>query len=161
MIFARAAPRAAQTGDWRARVLIVSLRALRAASLGRDRRCSPRPASGRRSARSSRPGTRAQLARATAGADARAGASLPGFHVTVARSRWTRDPVDLYRAGQEAQLAANVAEADGLELLAFEDTGSYRLLLPAMSEDPDELTASTRRRWRRCRPTTSSTRPIS
>ena len=37
VIFARAAPRAAQAGDWRARVLIVSLRALRAASPGRDR----------------------------------------------------------------------------------------------------------------------------
>jgi DNA-binding PucR family transcriptional regulator len=36
-------------------------------------------------------------------------------------------------------LAANVAEADAAELLAFEDTGSYRLLLPAMSEDPSEL----------------------
>ena len=33
-IFARAAPRSAQTGDWRARVLVVSLRALRAASSG-------------------------------------------------------------------------------------------------------------------------------
>ncbi len=33
-IFARAAPRAAQTGDWRARVLVVALRALRGASSG-------------------------------------------------------------------------------------------------------------------------------
>jgi DNA-binding PucR family transcriptional regulator len=47
--------------------------------------------------------------------------------------------VDLYRAGKEALLAANVAEAEGLSLLAFEDTGAYRLLLPAMSEDPGEL----------------------
>jgi DNA-binding PucR family transcriptional regulator len=36
-------------------------------------------------------------------------------------------------------LAANVAEAEGHATLAFEDTGSYRLLLPAMSEDPGEL----------------------
>ena len=57
----------------------------------------------------------------------------------VARSRWVGDPVDLYRAGKEALLAANVAEAEGHALLAFEDTGSYRLLLPAMSEDPGEL----------------------
>ena len=55
------------------------------------------------------------------------------------------DPVDLYRAGNEALLAANVAEArpagidDPLQVLAFEDTGAYRLLLPAMSEDPAEL----------------------
>ena len=51
----------------------------------------------------------------------------------------TDDPAEAYRAGKEAQLAANVAEADDLELLAFEDTGAYRLLLPAMSEDPAEL----------------------
>ena len=38
--------------------------------------------------------------------------SLPGFHLTVAYSRWVGDPTDLYRAGQEALLAANVAEAE-------------------------------------------------
>jgi DNA-binding PucR family transcriptional regulator len=59
--------------------------------------------------------------------------------VTVSRSRWVSDPVDLYRAGKEALLAVNVADAEGRALLAFEDTGSYRLLLPAMSEDPAEL----------------------
>jgi PucR family transcriptional regulator, purine catabolism regulatory protein len=32
-----------------------------------------------------------------------------------------------------------VAEAQRTELLAFEDTGAYRILLPAMSEDPAEL----------------------
>ena len=36
-------------------------------------------------------------------------------------------------------MAANVAEAEGRSPLAFEETGSYRLLLPAMSEDPAEL----------------------
>ena len=36
-------------------------------------------------------------------------------------------------------MAVNVGEAEGRALLAFEDTGSYRLLLPAMSEDPREL----------------------
>ena len=66
-------------------------------------------------------------------------ASLPGFAFAVARSRPTADPADLHRAGAEALLAANVAEARGLPELAFEETGAYRLLLPAMSEDPDEL----------------------
>jgi DNA-binding PucR family transcriptional regulator len=65
--------------------------------------------------------------------------SLAGFTVTVAHSRRTDDPVDIYRAGKEALLAVNVAEAEGLATLAFEDTGAYRLLLPAMSEDPAEL----------------------
>ena len=45
--------------------------------------------------------------------------------------------MDLHRAGKEAGLAANVALADDLpNVLAFEDTGAYRLLI---SEDPDEL----------------------
>jgi sugar diacid utilization regulator len=66
--------------------------------------------------------------------------SLHGFTFAVGHSRLATDPVDLYRAGNEALLAANVAEA-GTEdaVLAFEETGAYRLLLPAMSEDPAEL----------------------
>jgi DNA-binding PucR family transcriptional regulator len=80
-----------------------------------------------------------RLARAAEGLQRELTAALPGFGVTVARSRWTQDPVDLYRAGKEALLAANVAEAEGHSVLAFEDTGAYRLLLPAMSEDPGEL----------------------
>jgi DNA-binding PucR family transcriptional regulator len=71
-------------------------------------------------------------------------ASLHGFTFSIGHSRIAHDPVDLYRAGNEALLAANVAEGrppeDGaVALLAFEDTGAYRLLLPAMSEDPAEL----------------------
>jgi sugar diacid utilization regulator len=71
--------------------------------------------------------------------------SLHGFTFAVGHSRVALDPVDLYRAGNEALLAANVAETrpagidDPLQVLAFEDTGAYRLLLPAMSEDPAEL----------------------
>jgi DNA-binding PucR family transcriptional regulator len=64
---------------------------------------------------------------------------LTGFAITVSLSRLASDPVDLFRAGQEARLAANVGEAEGDRLLAFEDTGAYRLLLPAMSEDGAEL----------------------
>src|SRR5204862_5764308 len=45
----------------------------------------------------------------------------------------------VHRAGAEAVLAANVAEADRTGFLAFEDTGSYRLLLRAMTDDPAEL----------------------
>ena len=70
-------------------------------------------------------------------------ASVHGFTFAVGHSRVALDPVDLYRAGNEALLAANVATAntgpDDVAMLAFEDTGAYRLLLPAMSEDPAEL----------------------
>src|SRR3712207_7091288 len=41
---------------------------------------------------------------------------------------------------RSALLAANVAEGDAERpVLAFEETGAYRLLLSAMSEDPGEL----------------------
>lgn len=138
VVIARAIPRAAQTGDWRARVLVVSLRALRAASSGS---IADLTEDGERATVSALvPAAEADVVERAATALARElDASLPGFHVTVARSRWASDPADLYRAGQEALLAANVAEAEGIDRLAFEDTGSYRLLLPAMSEDPGEL----------------------
>ncbi len=134
----RAAPRSAQTGDWRARVLVVALRALRSASSGSIAGLDPDAEAADVAAIIPAAGDE-DLARAALGLARELAASLPGFHVTVARSRWVQDPVDLYRAGKEALLAANVAEAEGIELLAFEDTGAYRLLLPAMSEDPGEL----------------------
>jgi sugar diacid utilization regulator len=67
-------------------------------------------------------------------------AGLPGHSFAVGRSRVAADPLDLHRAGNEALLAVNVAEGDDEHpLLAFEQTGAYRLLLSAMSEDPAEL----------------------
>jgi DNA-binding PucR family transcriptional regulator len=64
---------------------------------------------------------------------------LSGFQTAVACSRAVGDPVDLHRAAAEAVLTANVAEARGAATLTFEETGSYRLLLTAISEDPSEL----------------------
>ena len=67
-------------------------------------------------------------------------AALPGHNFALGRSRVASDPLDLHRAGNEALLAVNVAEGDeDHPLLAFEQTGAYRLLLSAMSEDPAEL----------------------
>jgi len=66
--------------------------------------------------------------------------ALPGHSFALGRSRVAGDPLDLHRAGNEALLAVNVAEGDEEHpLLAFEQTGAYRLLLSAMSEDPAEL----------------------
>jgi sugar diacid utilization regulator len=66
--------------------------------------------------------------------------ALPGHTFALGRSRPAPDPVDLHRAGAEALLAANVAEGDAERpVLAFEESGAYRLLLSAMSEDPAEL----------------------
>jgi hypothetical protein len=72
-------------------------------------------------------------------------AAMSGFVAVIGRSRIADDPMELHRAASEALLAANVAapshNADSVQprLLSFEDTGAYRLLLPAMSEDPGEL----------------------
>jgi len=67
-------------------------------------------------------------------------AGLTGHTFALGRSRVADDPMDLHRAGNEALLAVNVAEGDEEHpLLAFEQTGAYRLLLSAMSEDPAEL----------------------
>jgi hypothetical protein len=137
VVIGRAAPRSPQAGEWRERVLTLATRALRAASRG--------------SLLTRRDGESAEVAaivpcagedelgRAASVLERELTASLGGFAVTVARSRWTSDVVDLYRAGNEALLAANVGEAGGRRLIAFEETGAYRLLLPAMSEDPGEL----------------------
>ncbi|MEA2210098.1 MAG: hypothetical protein QOF83_46 [Solirubrobacteraceae bacterium] len=64
---------------------------------------------------------------------------LPGFAFALGRSRRVEDPLDLKRAYNEALLALNVAEGDSERVeLAYEETGTYQLLLPYMS-DPTEL----------------------
>jgi DNA-binding PucR family transcriptional regulator len=64
---------------------------------------------------------------------------LPGFAFAIGRSRHAEDPLELHRAGNEALLAVNVVEGDqDRSELAYEETGTYQLLLPHMS-DPAEL----------------------
>jgi sugar diacid utilization regulator len=149
----RARPQQPEEGDWRARVLTIAERGARAVGRGSlaalvkagwsRHRLGPNEAADSRAQR--------ELVIISPAIDGRAGrraaaavlreleASLPGYTLTVALSRHAADPVDLHRAGAEALLAANVAEARGLAELSFEETGAYRLLLPAMSEDPSEL----------------------
>ncbi len=81
------------------------------------------------------------VARAAAAVSEELSTALEGFGATVGHGRITKNPADLFRAGQEALLAVNVAEAAGqkIELMSFEDTGAYRLLLPALCDDPEEL----------------------
>jgi sugar diacid utilization regulator len=66
-------------------------------------------------------------------------AGLPGFAIRLGRSRRVEDPLDLQRAYDEALLALNVVEGDAeLREMAYEQTGTYQLLLPYM-RDPAEL----------------------
>ena len=137
VVVLRAAPRAAQSGEWRQRVLVLAQRALRALAPGSLAASDGGEAAEVAAIVPAEDDER--LARAAAGLARELEDSLQGFHLTTGRSRRCADPVDLYRAGSEAHLAVNVGEAEGRSLLAFEDTGAYRLLLPAMSEDPAEL----------------------
>ncbi len=153
VIVVRARPHQPEEGDWRARVLTVVERGARAveraslaalAETGWTRhRNGPNDEAGAQAERELvvvSPAADATGARRAAAAILRElEAALPEFTLVVARSRQAGDPVDLHRAGAEALLAANVAEARGLAELSFEETGAYRLLLPAMSEDPTEL----------------------
>jgi DNA-binding PucR family transcriptional regulator len=66
-------------------------------------------------------------------------AGLSGFAFALGRSRRVEDPLDLQRAFNEALLALNVVEGDAERIqMGYEETGTYQLLLPYMS-DPAEL----------------------
>ena len=141
MIVARALPQAPTDEGWRARVRAVAERGARAvvsrsiAALSeRDGTAAPRCCCWCRELRSRRP--RAPPRRSCA-------RWRPRFRGTRSRSAAAgspRIPSICSRAVSEALLAANVAQGgpDG-QPLAFEQTGAYRLLLSAMSENPAEL----------------------
>ncbi len=135
LIVVRARHFAPADEDWRARVLAAAERAARASAPGSlatvidDHVVVLVPAEGD-----------AEVRRVADAVARELRSSLHGFTFAIGHSRLASDPADLYRAGNEALLAANVADAGPEDaLLAFEDTGAYRLLLPAMSEDPAEL----------------------
>src|SRR4051794_10924802 len=127
--------------DWRVRVLSAAERAARSSAPGSLAAVVDTPTDAAGHVVVLLPAEGDAEARRVAAAVARdLRSSLHGFTFAVGHSRVATDPVDLYRAGNEALLAANVAETGREDsVLAFEETGAYRLLLPAMSEDPAEL----------------------
>jgi sugar diacid utilization regulator len=138
VIVARARPQQPEEGDWRARVLTIAERGARAVERGSLAALVELPMRPERELVIVVPGAQGGD-RAGDAVRSELEMGLHGYVVTVAISRRAADPADLHRAGAEALLAANVAEARGQPALAFEETGAYRLLLPAMSEDPGEL----------------------
>ena len=147
VVVVRARPQQPEEGDWRARVLTVAERGARGvertalAALVEPGPLRVQPVGGpERELLVVVPGEGPDPGRRVAAAVERElEAALPNYAVVVALSRPAGDPADLHRSAAEALLAANVAEARGLSSLSFEETGAYRLLLPAMSEDPGEL----------------------
>jgi sugar diacid utilization regulator len=136
-IVVRAHPRSPTEDDWRRRLLAIGVRGARSVASGAIGSPSvedpgeivllipdPDGEAGRRA-------SSAILRELEAG--------LPGFAFAIGRSRHTADPLELRRAGNEALLAVNVVEGEPEHAeLAYEETGTYQLLLPYMS-DPAEL----------------------
>ncbi|MDX6650320.1 MAG: hypothetical protein QOJ97_2271 [Solirubrobacteraceae bacterium] len=142
VVVVRATPLVPTEEDWRARVLAVAERGARAAVPSTLAAPADRPQAPAGEVVLLVPGADEERARRLADAVLRElSASLAGFAFTVGRSRVAPGVDELPRAGHEALLAANVAQADAEErqVLAFEETGAYRLLLSAMSESPAEL----------------------
>jgi sugar diacid utilization regulator len=138
VLVARAHPLVPEEGDWRARVALAVGRGARRASRGAL--AGWVELHGSLELAVLVPVTEADtMGRALDTVASELGGALTGFQTAVASSRTVGDPVDLHRAAAEAVLTANVAEARGAEVLTFEETGSYRLLLTAISEDPSEL----------------------
>jgi DNA-binding PucR family transcriptional regulator len=138
VLVARAHPLVPEEGDWRARVALAVGRGARRASRGAL--AGWVELHGSLELAVLVPVTEADtMGRALDMVSSELGGGLTGFHTAVASSRVIGDPVDLHRAAAEAVLTANVAEARSAETLTFEETGSYRLLLTAISEDPSEL----------------------
>jgi sugar diacid utilization regulator len=138
VLAARIQPRVPAEGDWQARALTVVGRGVRGVASG-----SLTALRGEHLAVIV-PGADDGVANRAAQAALRAvDDAMQGFAVVVGRSRVAVDPLDLHRAAAEALLAANVAFPDEEDpdsrVLSFDDTGAYRLLLPAMSDDPAEL----------------------
>ena len=141
VIVARAHPQAPTEEGWRARARAVAERGARAV-VGRSiAALSERDGAAGVEILLLVPGSEESIAARAAEAVLREMESaLSGYTFALGRSRIAEDPGELPRAGGEALLAANVAEGSSQEgVLAFEQTGAYRLLLSAMSENPSEL----------------------
>jgi DNA-binding PucR family transcriptional regulator len=146
VIVARAHPQAPTDEGWRARVRAVAERGARAvvsrsiAALSERESASTAVVTGAEVLLLVPGGEEATAARAADAVLREMEAGLAGYTFALGRSRIAEDPLDLPRAAGEALLAANVAQggSDGVAL-AFEQTGAYRLLLSAMTENPSEL----------------------
>jgi sugar diacid utilization regulator len=137
VLVVRAHAQAPAEDDWRRRLLAVAARGARSIASGAV--TAPTEA-GENEVVVLVPAPDAEAGRRVAGAVLRELESgLPGFITRLGRSRHVQDPLDLQRACDEALLALNVVEGDPERReLAYEETGTYQLLLPYM-RDPAEL----------------------
>jgi len=140
VLVVRARARVASGDDWRPRLLASVERAARGCRAGSVAAMTPR-ADADGEVLVIVPDIDGDSGRAVADAVLRElTAALPGFGFAVGRSGRAEDAVGIQRAAQEALLAVNVVEGDeDRNSIGFEETGAYRLVLRAMTEDPEEL----------------------
>jgi sugar diacid utilization regulator len=142
VIVARAHPQAPTEEGWRARARSVAERGARAVIGKSIAALSERDGAAGVEIQLLLPGgDEPAAARAAEAVLREMDSALSGYTFALGRSRIAADPAELPRAAGEALLAANVAEGGTPEgaLLAFEQTGAYRLLLSTMTENPGEL----------------------
>jgi hypothetical protein len=142
VIVARAHPQAPTEEGWRARARAVAERGARAVVGKSLAALSERDgAAGVEILLLVPGGEEPAAARAAEGVLREMESALSGYTFALGRSRIAEDAGELPRAAGEALLAANVAEGSAPEgvSLAFDQTGAYRLLLSAMTENPSEL----------------------
>ena len=137
VIVVRAHPRTPTEVDWRQRLLAVAGRGARSVAPGSISAPSEQDAAEVVLLVPDPDGETGR--RATAAVIRELESGLPGFAFALGRSRHAANPLAVQRAGNEALLAANVVEgAPERSQLAYEETGTYQLLLPHMN-DPAEL----------------------
>ena len=134
VLMVRAHAGSAQEGDWRSRVVDMTLRTIRAVASGAIAGMGESeegavvgilvPTS-----------EEDRLVKVEESLDRELPRSLSGLTVTISRSRLATGPEQIERAAREAHLALNVGEAEGRSPIAFEDTGAYRLLLGTSTEE--------------------------
>lgn len=134
VLMVRAHAGSAQEGDWRSRVLDMTVRTVRAiapgsvAGTGADE-------DGALVAILVPASEDEKLIRVEEALDRDLPRSLAGLSITISRSRPAAEAGEVERAVREARLALNVGEAEERSPIAFEDTGAYRLLLGTSDEE--------------------------
>jgi sugar diacid utilization regulator len=137
VVIIRAHPRSPTEEDWRRRMLALAARGARSIAPGAIAAPTAEEASELAVLLPDGDGETGRRAASAILRELESG--LPGFTFALGRSRRTENPLDLARARNEALLAANVAEGEPERIeLGYEETGTYQLLLPYMS-DPAEL----------------------
>ncbi|HTU86688.1 MAG TPA: helix-turn-helix domain-containing protein [Solirubrobacteraceae bacterium] len=138
VVIIRAHPRNPSEEDWRRRMLALAARGARSIAPGAIAAATGEEAGGEVAVLV--PDNDGEVGRRIVSAILRElEAGLPGFAFAIGRSRRAQDPLDLGRGRNEALLAANVVEGEPERAeLGYEETGTYQLLLPYMT-DPAEL----------------------